>query len=111
MNKFKKGDKVRVTGTSAGNTMFGNGIVQNVTTTYATVRSEAGQTWTVNLPDLKHFNSEQRVAFISKFLTKEGQKLLKDEMIDVDIEPSDKMREEMEVLAVEAFLKDYKTKK
>lgn len=113
MTKFKIGDKVRCTGTSAGNARFGTGTINTLMSTsgrYNVKPDDGSGVWAVHHTDLEPLNKEEEIAFAKKFLTKDGAKMLEQGYLDVSISASDKMKKEMEIEAVEAFIKNFKSK-
>lgn len=111
MKNFKKGDKVKITGTAHGNPLFGTGTITTMYSGYASIKPDDGSgNWNVGFGDFELLDKEAMLTFASKFLTKDAIKLMKDGYLDVDISASSKMKAEMEALAVDNFIKDYKTK-
>ena len=107
MKTFKVGDIVRTTGYTAGNGHVERGTVYSVGTSVG-VTAEDGRSWTVRTKDLELVNDDAAIAFAGRFLTKQGAKLFKEGYLEVRISASDKMKAEMEVEAVENFIKKFK---
>ena len=111
---FKKGDKVEVMGSRASNPMFGTGVCcANQTSAHnIVVLSDNGSgSWTVRATDLRLVNDAQQKQFRNKFLTKAGRELLDDGYLEVSISASQQMKDELEAVAVDSFVKNYKPKK
>lgn len=118
MKPTKTGDLVKVTGTTAGNPIMAKGTLMSQPSSRPsalsgfTVRDESTQTnWTVYYQDMELYNPEAEKAFASKFLNREAKNLLKDGYLEVTIRPSQKMKDEMEALAIDTFIEKYKAKK
>ena len=115
MNEFKIGDEVRSIGTSAGNGSFKSATItqtpeQRSDGRYQVLVTASTQLWSVNRYDLQLIDNTAAKAFAERFLSKEGKQLLKDGYIEAKIVASKKMKEEMEVIAVDAFLASIKSK-
>ena len=111
MKKFKMGDRVRTIGQSAGNSFFGEGTVVSISNTRISVSADNGSgNWSVAPGDLEFINQEAQIAFAKRFLNKDGIKLFESEYLEVSIKPSQKMKDEMELVAVDAFLETVKEK-
>jgi hypothetical protein len=106
MATFKKGQKVSAEAGQAGNAKIDKGVIISCGSGNSCTVSDCldGRSWTVRKTDLRHRDVEKTIAFVSRFLTPQGRQLMLDGYLDVEIEATEKMREELETFATDSFL-------